>query len=110
MSPTQTPLLPETTIPALSQTRLDAMIDHALTHPRASPPAATNPASRLSTFPRVAIGGGAMALAASLALAVVLFHQPQQQAHMASTGATASDAMPEISDYLIYTSLEQSAS
>ena len=107
MRPTQSPLLPESPVPELSEARLEAMISHALAHPQTARPEA-RPIFRLLTFPRMAMGGGAMALAASLALAVVLFHQPQQQAQLATTGAGAvnPDLMPELSDYLIYTSLE----
>lgn len=111
MRPSHTPLLPEPAIPTLAPARLDHMIAHALSHPQHGQ--ARKPAFKLFTFPRVAVGGGAMALAASLALAVVLFHQPQRQANLTVTPATTSlpaDAIPEISDYLIYTSLEQAAS
>ncbi len=83
----QPPRLPETTFAPLPQARLDAMIDHALTH-RQLPRTA-----QVISFPqRLAYAGGMATMAASILLAFMF--TPQYAAPVTSAGtdiATSAD-------------------
>ncbi len=90
----QPPLLPETTFAPLSEARLNAMIDTALTH-RQLPRQA-----QVISFPqRLAYAGGMTAMAASIMLAFMF--TPQYTTPVVSSGADIATTADDVSDFLL---------
>lgn len=100
----QAPLLPEATFQALSNAKLEAMIDIALRHPQEAAPPSGNVLAfpRRNLFQNMAYSGGMAAMAASVVLAFMLTPATSTTSVTAllNTPTTA-----DISDMLLYESL-----
>ena len=101
---TTPPLLPETTFKPLAASRLEAMIDHALTHPQ------TGRSSNIIAFQplqKFAFGSGMAAMAASIMLAFMLTPQGSLSTLTTTNNPTTNIAISsEMSDMLLLESLE----
>lgn len=90
----QPPLLPETTFAPLSEAKLNAMINTALTHrqlPRQS--------HVINFTQRLAYMGGMTAMAASIMLAFMF--TPQYTSQVVTTGADVAATSDDVSDILL---------
>ncbi|TKW60858.1 MAG: hypothetical protein DI628_08200 [Blastochloris viridis] len=99
----QAPRLPEATFQALSNAKLEAMIDIALSHPQET---STPRSGKVIAFPQhrtffqnMAYSGGLATMAASIVLAFVLMPDSTTTAVTASLDTSSS---ADVSDMLLY--------
>ena len=98
----QAPLLPEATFQALSEAKLEAMMDIALSHPQeqtAPQPAKVIAFPHRTLFQNMAYGGGLATMAASVVLAFMLM---PGSATTSVTASLDSASTADLGDMLLY--------